>query len=68
MDQSAKLKPVKWSMIVINSILGVVGFFTLFAIIRAVTTEIVADRISAVMYIIIVVVLLVIWFKTKFCP
>ena len=65
MDQSAKLKPVKWSMILINSILFVVGFFTLFAIMRAVTTEIVADRISAVMYIIIVVVLLLGWFKTK---
>lgn len=52
-------------MIVINSILFVGGFFTVFAIVRAAATEETADQICGILYTLITCVLLVSWFRTK---
>jgi len=65
MNYSSKLKPIKLSMIIINSILFVVIFFSIFAVIRAVLSEPVADKISGMIYIVFAGGLLFFWFRTK---
>ena len=65
MEEPSKLKPIEWSKITINSILSVVTFFAAFAVIRAVTTETTADRISGIIYTVITAILLISWFRTR---
>ena len=65
MINSNKLKPINWSIIIINSIIAIVIFFSFFAIVRAVLTENMADKISGVIYLVISIVLLIFWLKTK---
>jgi hypothetical protein len=65
MQNSSKLKPINWSIIIINSIITIIIFFSFFAIVRAVLTENLADKISGVIYLVISIVLLISWLKTK---
>ncbi len=65
MISSNKLKPIQWSRIVINSVLAMVIFFSFFAIMRAALTPSMANKISGIIYLMISIILLVSWFKTK---
>jgi len=65
MQNSSKLKPITWSIIIINSIIAIVIFFSIFALVRAVLTENMADKISGVIYLVISIILLISWLKTK---
>ena len=65
MLNSKKLKPIKWNMIIVNSIIFLVVFFSLFAIIRSALTPKLADRICGITYFIITITLLIFWFRTK---
>jgi hypothetical protein len=65
MVNSNKLKPINWIKIIVNSVLALVIFFSFFAIIRAAVTPIMADKISGVIYLVITIILLVSWLRTK---
>ena len=65
MPNTSKLKPTNWSIIIINSIIAIVIFFSIFAIVRAVLIENMADKISGIIYLLISIVLLISWLKTK---
>ena len=65
MVNSSKLKPTNWSIIIINSIIAIVIFFSIFAIVRAVLIENMADKIRGIIYLLISIVLLISWLKTK---
>jgi hypothetical protein len=63
MRQASKLKPVKWIQASILGIITVVVFFTVFAIIRSVSSKETADIISGFLYTAITGFLIFLWFR-----
>lgn len=64
MKEVSKLKPTRWVQANVVGIISVVVFFTLFAMIRSISSQETADMISGLLYSGIAAFLIFLWFKS----
>ena len=65
MKQATKLKPINWGRAVVIVVIGLILFFSVFAIIRTAMAERTADVLSGIMYLGVTAVCVFAWIKGK---
>jgi hypothetical protein len=65
MKQVTKLKPIHWGRAIVLGVIGIILFFSVFAIIRIAMAERMADVFSGILYLCITAVCVFIWVKGK---
>jgi len=65
MKHATKLKPIHWGRSVIFAVIGIILFFSAYAIIRTTMAERMADVLCGIIYLGLTVVLLFVWIKGK---